>query len=314
MQARRAGRARSIGAAVLLAFATAAVGADCLASDRPLALEIDGDICLLPNLFSCTAIGEARGVRISAALRHGDWALWPPVRHHPEAVRTAGELEILAPPSRRHWLGTDDRGRDVLARLIHGARSSLRLAAIVAFGALGLGLVLAAAGLAGSRAAAAAVAAVADLGAGLPVILLVVAAQGLLGLSLAAAALVLIAPRAADTARIAGAALGRALSSDYAAAARALGVGRAGLLWRHALPNAAPQLVAATAVTASTAVLAEIALSFLGFGTPPPAASWGELLAQALAHRDAWWLLWPPGLCVAALAAALAFGRQSPGR
>jgi peptide/nickel transport system permease protein len=74
---------------------------------------------------------------------------------------------------------------------------------------------------------------------------------------------------------------------------------------RHALPQVAPQLRVAAALTAATAVLAEAALSFLGFGAPAPAPSWGELLQQAHRNQLRWWLALPAGLAVAAVTAAL---------
>ena len=75
-----------------------------------------------------------------------------------------------------------------------------------------------------------------------------------------------------------------------------------------------PQVAVATALTAATAVLAEAALSFLGFGTPPPSASWGELLKQATENGLRWWLAVPSGLAVAAAAAALGALAQPEGR
>ena len=116
----------------------------------------------------------------------------------------------------------------------------------------------------------------------------------------------LAVPRVADAVRITVAGLVRALEQPYAEAARALGVTRLRLLLRHGLPNVMPQLWVATALTGALVVLAEAALSFLGFGTPPPEPSWGELLAQAHQNGLAWWLLVPAGACAASLAGALA--------
>jgi peptide/nickel transport system permease protein len=139
-----------------------------------------------------------------------------------------------------------------------------------------------------------------------PALLVVVAAQGLLGAGGVAVAIVIIAlPRAADTARLVRAELRAALAAPFCDAARALGVGPWRLVVRHALPHAIPQLGVASALTCATAVLAEAALSFLGFGTPAPAPSWGELLRQAHDNGLAWWLMLPSGAAVAIAAAAL---------
>ena len=120
-----------------------------------------------------------------------------------------------------------------------------------------------------------------------------------------AAALVVALPRAADTARIVGAALRQALTAPYCEAATALGAGPPRILLRHALPAAWPALRVATALSAATAVLAEAALGYLGFGAPPPTPSWGDLIGQAGQAGMPWWLALPPLVCVVALALAL---------
>jgi peptide/nickel transport system permease protein len=283
-----------------------ALGADCVASERPILLRYDGSTYLLPNLIEYEELRGLDGDALRDRMTPDDWALWAPVRHGPTSVRSRGELEPLLAPCADHWLGTDDRGRDVLARLVHGTRAT----AIMALGAgalallLGLLLSLAAARLGG--AVDAAVVATCDVASALPSLLVVIAAQGLIGRATLAAAVVLVAlPRAADTARIARASLRATLREPFCDAARALGASESRVLIRHALPHAASQLAVATALTAATAVLAEAALSFVGFGTPPPSASWGELLKQAHENGLRWWLAIPPGLAVAAVAGAL---------
>ena len=292
--------------AVLAAWSLVALGADFLASDRPLYLELDGERYLLCNLIDHEELRGLRGDELERRLGPGDRALWAPVRHDPAQVRTAGELEILAGPSARHLLGTDDRGRDVLARLIHGSRVSL----LVALGAALLSLVAGAA--LGLLAAGAprwldgALVASWDAAAAVPAVLLVVGVQGLLGAGGVTAMILLIAlPRAADSARLTRGAILGALRQPYAEAARAAGAGRARLLLRHALPQARAPLAVAAALTGATAVLSEAALGFLGFGAAPPTASWGELLRQAHESGLAPHLALPAGLAITTLAAAL---------
>ena len=100
-----------------------ALFADCIASERPILLRYEGATYLLPNVIDYEELRGLEGDRLRERMTRDDWALWPPVRRGPTAVRTGGELEPLAKPSSEHWLGTDDRGRDVLARLVHGARA-----------------------------------------------------------------------------------------------------------------------------------------------------------------------------------------------
>jgi peptide/nickel transport system permease protein len=217
----------------------------------------------------------------------------------PIEVRTGGELALLSPPSSAHPLGTDDRGRDVLARLVHGTRITAVVAAEAAGLALLLALALALAAVRTGGAAGRAVLVGCDAIAAAPPILTVIAAQGLIGARGLLPVIVLVAvPRAADTARLAVAGLRRALAEPFAEAARAAGAGPTRVLVRHALPQIAPTLAAATALTAATAVLTEFALAFLGAGVPPPTPSWGELLAQATANDLRWWLAWPAGIAI----------------
>lgn len=295
----------------LVAVAAAALGADCLASDRAIVARQRGALDWRP---------AARGDELRATLTADDWAIWPPIAADPIEVRTAGRLEPLAPPSHRHRLGTDDRGRDVAARWIHGARTTALVALVAALIALalGVGAALAAAAAAtrgrAGRAFRTGLLAIADAVASAPAILVGLAAGALVGVRGAGAIALLIAvPRGADTARLALAQLEAALAEPYVEAARAVGASRARTLLRHALPAAGPTLAAATAITAATAVLAEAALSFLGLGAPPPTPSWGELLAQATQHDLRWWLSIPAGLATTLTAAALFALALQPG-
>ncbi len=296
---------RKLAGWVIVATLFVALFSSFIAADRPLLLRWRGTTYWLPNVFSYDALANKRGDELRSQMSADDWAIWAPIRYSPTSVRTAGELRPLESPSSRHWLGTDDRGRDVLARLIHGTRASVVMAAGAAALALliGLGLALLASFV---RRIDPVVIATCDVAAAMPAIVVVVAAQGLIGTASLAAAIVLIAiPRAADTARIALASLRAALAAPFCDAARATGASEPRVVVRHALPHAVPQLAIATALTAATAVLAEAALSFLGFGTPPPGASWGELLKQASENDLRWWLALPSGIAVAVIAASL---------
>lgn len=297
---------RKLAIAALTAVLAVALGADFLASDKPIVLHLDGETYWFPNLIDYDELEHVRGDELRARMTRDDWAVWAPVRHSPIDVRTRGRLEVRRAPSSDHYLGTDDRGRDVLSRLIHGTRATLKMAAGAAVLALLLGVLLAFVAVRVRGAADTAVVGACDTVTAIPALIVVVAAQGLIGAPSVAVAIIIIAlPRAADTARLARAAMRTALGQPYADAARALGLSETRIVWRHALPQAGPQLAVATAITASTAVLAEAALSFLGFGTPPPDASWGELFRQAHQNDLRWWLVLPAGAAVAIVAAAL---------
>jgi peptide/nickel transport system permease protein len=281
------------------ALLAVALLANCLAADRPLVYARGGELTWFPH-------HGVRGDVLRATLGPDDWALWPPVDSDPVEVRTAGRLLPLAAPSARHRLGTDDRGRDVAARLIHGARTSLRAAAIATALATVLALVLALIAVRAGGTTEVATLAACDTLAAAPALLGVIAIGGLTGArGVTALALLVAVPRGADTARLVAAALRAAVAEPFALAARAAGASPGRVLVRHALPHAAPALAAAAANTAATTVLAEAALSFLGLGAAPPTASWGELLAQASQNDLRWWLTVPAGLATTLTAAAL---------
>ncbi len=197
-----------------------------------------------------------------------------------------------APPSAAHWLGTDDLGRDVLARLLHGARVSLAVGLGAALLAMLLGT---AAGLLAAwrgGLADAALMRLADALLALPALPLLVVLSaidpGVIGLprGQAGADILRIATILAlfgwvGVARLARAAALSVLAMDYVRSARALGVSEGRLLWRHLLPALVPPVAVATALAVGGAILAESALSFLGLGIAPPAASWGNMLAGA---------------------------------
>jgi peptide/nickel transport system permease protein len=287
----RLGRER-VGLAILGTLALVALGADLLASDLPLACRYHGRVYLLPCLTRPHALADVDNQAL-AGDRDG-WLLPPLVPYAATAQHPGGETRVLTPPSPSHWLGTDDRGRDVLARLIHGTRVALvvgplAVALYVAFG-LFVG-VLAAAG----RTLDLVLGRVVEAALLFPTLLLLLAIQGLTSsLSLLEVALAIAITQWPHVARLARAEALRATTLPHVEAARALGAGPARLLLRHVAPLAALPALTTAAFGIGQAVLFESALTFLGFGVPPPTASWGELLAQAQASGLEPWLLWPP--------------------
>ncbi|HEX9104103.1 MAG TPA: ABC transporter permease [Polyangia bacterium] len=222
----------------------------------------------------------------------------------PEAQHPGGVTAVLAPPSAAHWLGTDDRGRDVAARLVHGARVALLVGPLAVALYVLVGVVVGLFAALGRRVDFA-VGRVVEVGLMFPTLLLLLAIQGLTSsTSLAEVALAIAVTQWPYVARLTRAEALRVASLPHVEAARALGAGRARILGVHILPLAATPALTAAAFGIGHAVLFETALTFLGFGVPPPTASWGELLAQAQASGLAPWLLWPPTIAVAAVVLA----------
>ncbi|HUJ13661.1 MAG TPA: ABC transporter permease [Thermoanaerobaculia bacterium] len=222
--------------------------------------------------------------------------LAPRITRDPNAVDLASRL---GPPSAAHPLGTDDLGRDVLARLVHGARVSLS----VGFAATAIALVIGSffGALAGYYGGAAdwIVSRVIEVVLCFPFLLLVLAIVALFGPSFLTVLVALGATSWTSEARFIRGEFLRIREMDFAQAARASGARDARIIFRHLLPNAlAPVLVSASFGVAS-AILVESALSFLGVGVPPPTPTWGNILATAEQHIDyAWWLVLFPGVAI----------------
>jgi peptide/nickel transport system permease protein len=292
----RQGRA---GAVVLGLLAAGALFADLLAADLPLFLRFRGETYLLPSLTRPAVLRGFGPGELEAALGEGDLALFPPVRRGPDTVDLAARL---APPSAAHPLGTDGAGRDVLARLLHGARTAWQVGLVAVFLEVLLGLLVGtAAGYLGGRVDLV-LSRVVEAALVLPTLLVVLAVAGTAG-SLSAPAVGAVIGLASwpGVARLVRGEILRIRELAYVEASRALGVSPLAVVFRHVLPNALGPVLVAAAFGMAGAILQESALSFLGFGVPPPTATWGELLAQAQEHAvspGAWWLVLFPGAAV----------------
>ncbi|MCC6335063.1 MAG: ABC transporter permease [Myxococcales bacterium] len=281
----------------------AAVFADFLASDLPLAVRVDGQT----HLFPCVTRPAALRGRSQATLTGTEWMIRTPIPYGPaQTIAATGEVRDGPPPwgpDGAHWLGTDEVGRDVLARLIHGARVSLFIAVFTVLIAVGVGMLIG--GVSGYLGGAtdAVLSRLLEVMTTFPLVFFLIALLSVLRTqSLWPLVLALGLTRWTDVARLVRAEVLKLKTLDFVLAARAMGASPLRIVTRHLLPNAlGPVLVTATFGVAA-AVLLETALSFLGLGVAPPTASWGELLTQAhrtLVHPGAWWLAVFPGVCIA---------------
>lgn len=300
-------RAGRLGVAVLAALGLTALLADLIASDLPVALRLDGELYLLPAVTRPAALRvyDNQALRKELAAAAGDWAVYPLCEYGP-----VQQPKILTPPPAapdgEHWLGTDDRGRDVFARLVHGSRVSL----LVGFASVALHLLIGVtlgllAGTLGGRTDFA-ISRLIELGLTFPTFFLLLVVMALLERgSIWTVVLVLGLTRWTDVARLVRAEALRLRELDFVTAARVCGAGPARIMLRHILPNAMGPVWVNAAFGVAGAVVAEAALSFLGFGTPPPTASWGELLSQGYDFPDRWWLVLCPGLLLFVTVTAL---------
>lgn len=214
-------------------------------------------------------------------------------------------LQRLKGPSPEHWMGTDELGRDLYARIVFGARYSLAIAALTATGAVGVGAAL---GLAAGffRMLDAPIMRLVDAMMAFPDILLAIALVAILGPSLANVVLALVLVYSPRVARVVRASTLVVRELLYVEAARALGVGTIRILWRHVLPNLMSPILVQLSFIFAYALLAEAGLSFLGVGVPPEIPTWGTMVAgsQTYAHQ-AFWVVLFPGLAIILTALSL---------
>jgi peptide/nickel transport system permease protein len=194
-------------------------------------------------------------------------------------------MDRLAGPSRSHWFGTDELGRDILSRIIYGARISLEVASSVVALSLLLGLIFG--GLAGFYGGALDVTInifAINAFMALPGILLAIAFVAFLGPGLLNLIFALAIGGWVGYARLVRAQVLAAREREFVEAAKALGASDLRIFVRHILPNILQPLIVQSAIGMAGAVLAEATLSFLGLGVPPPTPSWGAMLNDARAH------------------------------
>jgi peptide/nickel transport system permease protein len=205
----------------------------------------------------------------------------------------------LGAPNEVHWLGTDRFGRDILSRIIHGTRVSLRIGLMVVLATGVAGTMLGA--LAGYfRRLDGPIMRVMDGLMAFPAILLAVSLAAALGPSEINAAIALTVAYTPRTARIVRAAVLVVREMEYVEAARALGAGHAHILFRHILPNSLTPLVVQSTYIFALAILAEAVLSFIGVGPPPPTPSLGGVIADGRDYMlEAPWISLFPGLAIA---------------
>lgn len=213
-------------------------------------------------------------------------------------TRMSMRTRFTPPGSPVHPLGSDAFGRDVLSRLVHGARVSLRIGAMV----------VVIAGLAGTLIGAAAgyfrkldgpLMRAMDALMAFPAILLAIAIAAALGPSEINVVIALAAVYAPRTARIVRAQVLVLRESEYVQAARVAGAGDVFILRRHILPNCTAPLIVQLTFVFAYAVLAEAVLSFLGVGPPPPTPTWGNMIADGRNFiREAPWITMMPGIAI----------------
>ncbi len=214
---------------------------------------------------------------------------------------------ILSAPSVQFWLGTDEIGRDILSRVIYGARVSIQVALVSIALAIVLGSMLGMiAGYFGGWIDHV-VMRVMDGMLAFPMLVLALGIIAVLGPSLLNTTLAITIINVPSFARLVRAQVLVVRKLDFVLAARALGAGDLRIMLRHVWPSVVGNLIVYASLRASTAIITESSLSFLGLGAQPPTPSWGQMLSTAMQYWDAWWMSVFPGIAIFITVIALNF-------
>ncbi|MDP9901785.1 microcin C transport system permease protein [Variovorax ginsengisoli] len=220
----------------------------------------------------------------------GNWAVYAPNPYGPKTLNYFAKAPSPAAPTRDNWLGTDDRGRDLLAQLIYGFRVSVLFG--LALTAIGTVLGIAAGAVQGYFAGKTDLAfqRFIEIWGSMPELYLLIIFSAIFAPSVSLLLILLSLFGWMGLSDYVRAEFLRNRQMDYVRAARALGVGNLQIMWRHILPNSMTPVVTFLPFRMSAAILALTSLDFLGLGVPPGTPSLGELLSQGKANIDAWWI------------------------
>ncbi|WP_347554504.1 ABC transporter permease [Robbsia sp. KACC 23696] len=220
----------------------------------------------------------------------GNWVVFAPNRYSANTLNYFAKQPDPAPPSRDNWLGTDDRGRDVLARLLFGFRVSVIFGLVLTVIGATLGIAAGAiqgyfggrTDLIGQR--------LIEIWGSMPELYLLIIFASIFAPSLGLLIVLLSAFGWIGMSDYVRAEFLRNRAQDYVRAARAMGLSHAQIVWRHLLPNSLTPVITLLPFQVSGAILSLTSLDFLGLGVPSTVPSLGELLAQGKANLDAWWI------------------------
>jgi microcin C transport system permease protein len=272
---------------------------ELISNDRPLIARYDGQILFpIAKDYSEKAFGgdfDSPADYLDPFIRQqlardGNWALYPLNHYRHDTLNYFAKSPNPAPPSTDNWLGTDDRGRDVFARLLYGFRVSILFGLALTITGIVLGVITGAVqGYFAGRT---------DLffqrfmeiWGSMPELYLLIIFASIFEPSILLLLLLLSLFGWMGLSDYVRADFLRNRNLDYVQAARALGLSNGQIIWRHVLPNSLTPVVTFLPFRMSGAILALTSLDFLGLGVPPSMPSLGELLAQGKNNLDAWWI------------------------
>jgi microcin C transport system permease protein len=295
------------------------LGAEFVANDKPIMVQYQGDLYFpvfktypettFGGLFETEA--NYRDPYVAELIQDDGWMLWPPIRYSHDTINYELTVPAPAPPSAENWLGTDDQGRDVLARLIYGFRLSVLFGLILTVTSSLIGIVVGAVqgyyggwlDLGGQR--------FVEIWSSMPILYLIIVISSfvvpgfwvLLAIMLLFSWMTLV-----DLVR---AEFLRCRNLEYVRAAQAMGVRTPVILFRHMLPNAMVATLTYLPFVLNASVILLTSLDFIGFGLPPGSPSLGELLGQGKANLHAPWLGLSAFVTLAVMLSLLVFAGEA---
>ncbi|MCH9783166.1 MAG: ABC transporter permease [Gammaproteobacteria bacterium] len=304
---------------LFLVLFVVSLGAEFVANDRPIMVQYQGDLYFpvfktypettFGGLFETEA--NYRDPYVAELIEDDGWMLWPPIRYSHDTINYELTVPAPAPPSSENWLGTDDQGRDVLARLIYGFRLSVLFGLILTVTSSLIGIVVGAVqgyyggwlDLGGQR--------FVEIWSSMPILYLIIVISSfvvpgfwvLLAIMLLFSWMTLV-----DLVR---AEFLRCRNLEYVRAAQAMGVRTPVILFRHMLPNAMVATLTYLPFVLNASVILLTSLDFIGFGLPPGSPSLGELLGQGKANLHAPWLGLSAFVTLAVMLSLLVFAGEA---
>ena len=302
---------------LFLVLFVVSLGAEFVANDRPIMVQYQGDLYFpvfktypettFGGLFETEA--NYRDPYVAELIEDDGWMLWPPIRYSHDTINYELTVPAPAPPSAENWLGTDDQGRDVLARLIYGFRLSVLFGLILTVTSSLIGIVVGAVqgyygGWLGRQRFV-------EIWSSMPILYLIIVISSfvvpgfwvLLAIMLLFSWMTLV-----DLVR---AEFLRCRNLEYVRAAQAMGVRTPVILFRHMLPNAMVATLTYLPFVLNASVILLTSLDFIGFGLPPGSPSLGELLGQGKANLHAPWLGLSAFVTLAVMLSLLVFAGEA---
>lgn len=300
---------------LFLAVFVATLGAELICNDRPILVRYDGAwyVPIIRDYPETTFGGDFktwtdyRDPYVSQKIAEKGWALWPMVRFAADTINYDRVRPHPAPPDAENWLGTDDQGRDVLARLVYGLRLSLLFGLALSLVSTVIGIAMGAVqgyfggvvDMVGQR--------FLEIWGGLPQLLILIIVASMIAPGFWTLLGVLVLFSWTSLVGVVRAEFLRARNFDYVRAAKALGMGDLQVMARHVLPNAMVATLTFLPFILNGSIVSLTALDFLGLGLPPGSASLGELLSQGKSNLQAPWLGITGFVAVAAILSLLVF-------